>query len=299
MQKQESAGPQELEYLASLFGDPDEVVAGCVDKRIMQLGPSVIPELEKMRQREDSLEIKRILSSKILGYNAAFRVEDLKRLSAGRTAVPFTIHEGAFLISSMLNPQIRRDKFEDAFFQCSMEIHNELSDQRTAIENVGLFNHIFYHRLRFTICDQQVTTEKNAMIYEALCSRRGNPFAISLIYMMLAEDAGLPLYPLCFPGGFVPAYVEKSREMFYINIFQNGEVFQENKLKDYMIEQGMSVDHTRFLIRRPTVLLNIYLESLAYLYGNLEAGTSLDIVQKALATLGDERFLAADERQEG
>lgn len=288
----------ELEHLAELFDDPDEIVAQCVDKRIMQLGPDIIPQLEQMRRAAPEVERKRILSSRILKYNAAFRTEELRKLADREASAPFTIHEGGFIISSVLNPQITRDRYEEAFFQCACGFREELSDQRTALENMGLFNHIFFHRLRFTICDQQVTTEKNAMIYDALLSRRGNPFVIATIYMMMAEDSGLPLFPLCFPGGFVPAYVEKGRELFYINIYQNGEIFRENQLKDYMMEQGMQVDNSRFLIRRPSVLLNIYLESLCWLYGNLNAPNSAGIVQKALEALGDERFLALDDKQE-
>ena len=289
---------REIEDLAVLFDDKDEVVARCVDKRILELGHEVIPQLEELRSKNPDVDFKRLLSHRIFVYNAKFRILDLARISSGKTALPFNLYEGSFLISSMLNPQIERSQFEDAFFQCAFEFRQEISAQRTAIENMGLFNHIFFHRLRFSICDQQITTEKNAMIYEALRSRRGNPFAISIIYMMMAEEAGLPLYPLCFQGGFIPAYVEKGRELFYANIFQNGEVFNESKLKDYMLEQGMSVDHARFLIRRSTVLLNIYLESLIYLYGNLDASQSLSIAQEALTALGGERFLETNDRQE-
>ncbi|MCQ2138071.1 MAG: transglutaminase-like domain-containing protein [Bacteroidales bacterium] len=289
---------REIEDLAVLFDDKDEVVSRCVDKRIIELGREVIPQLEELRRKSQDLDFKRLLSHRIFAYNAKFRILDLARLSSGKTALPFNLYEGSFLISSMLNPQIERSQFEDAFFQCAFEFRQEISSQRTAIENMGLFNHIFFHRLRFSICDQQITTEKNASIYETLRSRRGNPFTVAIIYMMMAEEAGLPLYPLCFQGGFIPAYVEKGRELFYANLFQNGEIFNESKLKDYMIEQGMSLDHARFLIRRNTVLLNIYLESLIYLYGNLEASRSLAIAQEALNALGGERFLETNDKQE-
>ena len=289
---------EELRHLAALFDDPDEIVSACVDKRIAEMGPSVIPELERMRHNEPDTDLKRILSDRIMRYNAQFRTADLRRYAMRESSQPETLYEGCFLATSLVNPQISREMFEEAFYQCACEYQAEASDGRTAIENISVFNHIFYHRLRFTVCDQRMTVEKNAMLYDTLKSRRGNPFAIATIYMMLAEDAGLPLYPLCFPGGFVPAYIENGKELFYLNLFQNGEIFPQTRLKDYLIEQGIPFDHNKFLIRRQTVMLNIYLESLTYLYADLGDTASEYRIEKALAALGDERFLTPEDKQE-
>lgn len=289
---------QELSYLADLFDDSDEVVAACVDKRIREMGREVIPELERLRHDEPDVAKKRILSDRITRYNADLRIEDLRRLALDGSVEAYTLYEGTFLTSSMLNPQVHREQFEEAFYQCTYQYHQEASELRTAVENIGVFNHIFFHRLRFTVCDQNLTSEKNAMAYDALRSRRGNPFVIAVIYMMMAEDAGLPIFPLCFPGGFVPAYVENGRELFYINLNSNGEIFPQSRLKDYLIEQGMPFDHNQFLIRRRTVVLNVYLESLSYLYTQAGNVVMQQRIQKALAALGDERFLISDEKQE-
>lgn len=289
---------QELAYLVDLFDDSDGTVASCVDKRIREMGREVIPELERMRHDEADLARKRLISDRITQYNADLRIEDLRRLAMDGSIEAYTLYEGCFLASSMLNPQVSREQFEEAFYQCTYQYHSEASDMRTAVENIGIFNHIFFHRLRFTLCDQNITTEKNAMIYDALRSRRGNPFVIAAIYMMMAEDANLPVFPLCFPGGFVPAYVENGRELFYINLNGNGEIFPQSRLKDYMIEQGIAFDHNRYLIRRRTVVLNIYLESLSYLYGQIGNPAMQQRIQKTLAALGDERFLLSDDKQE-
>ena len=289
---------EELRHLAALFDDPDEVVSACVDNRIAQMGPSVIPLLEKMRHNEPDAAFKRLLSDRILRYNAEFRTEDLRKFALRETTQPVTLYEGCFLASSLLNPQVSREKFEEAFYQCACEFQAEAADGRTAIEEMGVFNHVFFHRLRFTVCDQNLTTEKNAMLYDTLKSRRGNPFAIATIYMMMAEEAGLPLLPLCFPGGFVPAYIEDGKELFYVNLLQNGEIVPQSRLKDYLIGQGIPFDHNRFLLRRQTVMLNIYLESLCYLYDKLEDAASQERIMKALYALGDERFLISDDKQE-
>ena len=45
-------------------------------------------------------------------------------------------------------------------------------------------------------------------------------------------------------------------------------------------------------------MLNIYLESLTYLYAGLGDTASEDRIEKALAALGDERFLTPEDKQE-
>lgn len=284
---------EELRHLVALFDDSDEVVSACVDRRIGEMGPEVIPMLEKIRHNEPDAAVKRIISDKILQYNAEFRRADLQKYALMEPTGATTLYEGCFLVSSLLNPQITRERFEEAFYQCACEFQAEESMSRTALEETGLFNHIFFHRLRFTVCDQNLTTEKNAMLYDTLRSRRGNPFAIATVYMMLAEEAGLPLLPLCFPGGFVPAYIENGKELFYINLTRNGEVFLQTRLKDYLTGQGIPFDHNHFFLRRPAVMVNIYLESLLYLYDKLGNTLSGEHTEKALSALGGERFLTS------
>lgn len=289
---------EELSFIADLFDDSDPVVRECVDRKILSMGRDVIPALEELRHRSVSVEAKRLISDKLTQYNAEFRIADLRRLAEGDAVRAFPLREGCFVVSSMLNPQIGREEFEEALYQCSCEYRQELSEQRTALENMALFNHIFFHRLRFTICDPELTDLRQASVFDTLHTRRGNPFTIACIYMMLAEEVSLPLFPLCFPGGFVPAYVEKGHELFYVNLFQNGEIFAQTHLRDYMIEQGIPFDHNRFLLRKPNVLVNIYLESLLYI--NTAAGddTTTAIVRRAIAALGGERFLETGEAME-
>lgn len=289
---------EELAFIAELFDDRDPVVRDCVDRKIIGMGKEVIPALEELRRKAGSVEAKRVISDKIMQYNAEFRIADLRRLAGADATQPYSLREGCFVVCSMLNPQISREQFEEALYQCSSEYRQELSEQRTALENVSLFNHVFFHRLRFTLCDQEMTDPRQASIFDALRSRRGNPFTIAAIYMMLAEDVALPLYPLCFPGGFVPAYVEKGRELFYLNLFNNGEIFAQTHLRDYMIEQGIPFDHNRFLLRKPNVLVNIYLESLLFIYSSTEDENMQELIQKALAALGGERFLESGETLE-
>ena len=100
-----------------------------------------------------------------------------------------------------------------------------------------------------------------------LLSRSGNPIAVSLSYFLLANAVGLPIYPLSFPGGFVPVYLdEHGKILFYLNIFKQGTIFLENTLKHFFEDMGMPYNPELLKIEQERALLKIYAEFLSFIY---------------------------------
>ena len=165
------------------------------------------------------------------------------------------------------------------------------------MENIRILNHIFFHRLKFTLYDVQLRDPKYALVSDALKDHAGNPFTLSFIYLMICQISGLPVELLCFPGGFVPAYVEHGRILFYINLYRGGELFPQDRLEQFMKATGLKIDKSAFRRRDESAMLTLYLESLLYIYSgrkNEAMGTLLD---RALTILGPERFLTIDEAE--
>ena len=114
---------------------------------------------------------------------------------------------------------------------------------------------------------------------------------------MICQISGLPVELLCFPGGFVPAYVEHGRLLFYLNLYRGGELFPQDRLEQFMKATGLKIDKSAFRRRDESAMLTLYLESLLYIYSgrkNEAMGTLLD---RALTILGPERFLTIDEAE--
>lgn len=284
----------EFDSLVELLDDRDNVVSECVRNRLRQYGPDVVRELMTLsfRQKDDSLkEMIRDTAADINSENQLRKLEELSGQGGGR----LSLFEAGFIVSSIMDPSLQRDTFEDLFLRCSSEYVAESSDQRTAVENIRIFNHIFFHRLHFAIYDVEMSELKYALISDALRTRQGNPFTVAYIYVMAAKFAGLPLEILTFPGGFVPIYVENGKELFYINVYRNGEVFLKDRLTEFVSALGLNMDVTSFKVRDDNALLTIYLESLQYICSNAgEERKSLALGQ-ALDILGSERFLSIDE----
>jgi hypothetical protein len=284
------AKDNELNNLVKLFDDPDEVVAQAVNRRMLKRGESVLYDLlameNEMPDRRDSIE------RKFYYLNTEFRISEFETyLASGQE----DLTEGFSILTSLFNPGWSKQCFYDKITQLSIDFLCELKPGvKTALENVRIFNHIFYNRLHFGVADSFSPGESLTRLDLVIESRKGNPVSVSILYFLLARVAGLNVYPLCFPGGLIPVYQESGANQFYINIFKEGEIFGEDKLKYFLKHQGFDLSFDEFSVREDNILMTIYLESMMIMYDNLGNEADASTAERALKMTGEERFLTSD-----
>jgi len=288
--------PEELEPLVALLDDRDAVVTECVNQRLAAFGPEIIRSLRNRSEREADPGRKALLVQRAKALNTDFKLAELQDYTT-RTPGPLSLFEGGWIISSMLDWTLQRERFESLFFRCSQEYLAEGSDLRTGVENIRILNHIFYHRLKFTLYDVQLREPQYALVSDVLKSRGGNPFALAFIYLMICQESGLPVELLCFPGGFVPAYVEGGKILFYINLYRSGDIFPQERLDAFLKATGLKIDPAAFRRRDESAMLTLYLESLLYIHAGRKDETMSTLLDRALTLLGPERFLTIDDSE--
>lgn len=286
--------PEELESLVALMDDRDTVVTELVNSRLASQGPEIVRSLRNRSERETDPARKALIVERAKALNNEFKLADFQDFTT-RAPGPLSLFEGSWIISSMLDWTLQRERYEDLFFRCSQAYLAEGSDQRTGVENIRILNHIFYHRLKFTLYDVQLRDPQYALVSNVLKSRGGNPFALAFIYLMICQIAGLPVELLCFPGGFVPAYVEGGKILFYINLYRGGELFPQDRLDTFMKATGLQIDKSAFRRRDESAMLTLYLESLLYIHAGRKNEKMSTLLDRALSILGPERYLTIDE----
>ena len=284
---------EELEPLIALFDDRDTVVSELVDQRLASYGPEVVRSLRNRAEREPDATRKALIVQRAQALNTEFRLADFQDFVT-RTPGPLSLFEGSWILSALFDWTLQRERYESMFYRCSQEYLNESSDQRTGVENIRILNHIFYHRLQFTLYDVQLKESRYAFLSDALRTRNGNPFTLAFIYLMICQLAGLPVELLCFPGGFVPAYVEGGKILFYINLYRGGELFPQDRLDTFLKATGLQIDKSAFRRRDESAMFTLYLESLLYVHAKKGNEALNAIIERALNCLGPERFLSID-----
>ena len=286
--------PEELEPLVALMDDRDTVVADLVDQRLRSYGPKVVRSLHNRSRREPDAARQAAIVARAQALNTEFKLADLQDFIS-RPNGPLSLFEGSWILSSLFDYTLQRERYEDLFFRCSQEYLAENSDLRTGVENIRILNHIFFHRLKFTLYDVQLRDPQYAMVGDALRSRGGNPFVLAFIYLMICQVSGLPVELVCFPGGFIPVYVEDGKVLFYINLYRGGDIFLKDRLQQFLNATGLKIDTQAFRRRNESAMLTLYLESLLYIHSARKNEKMSAVIDRALTILGPERFLTIDD----
>lgn len=282
----------ELISIVTLLDDTDDFVVNAINKRMLGRGVSILSDLEILYNREKSYKTKGLIADKMQFLSNEFVLDELGKMV--NEDYP-DLERGMYLISKLIVPDIDEIYYQDLLGVLISDLIKEITDEKTALEKMQIFNHIFYHRLLFKCGDYPITRESTTVLTSVLSSRHGIPLSISLTYFLLARCVGLEVYPMCFPGGFVPAYIEGEKILFYMDIFRDGEIFSESKLKYYLENQGVDIDTSAFEVRDDRTLLLVYLEVLHFMYSQKEDEYLTDLIGRALSLFGDDRILDSGE----
>jgi len=290
---------EELQYIIDLYGDADPAVMSAVDKYFKENGQTALSMLRATCLQELAPERKELLLRMLERYNKLYIIDRLREIAQqSASGHECCMTEAGYLLSALTDPLLSREAYLEAIMPIIMAVMAEITDQKTGIENVSLLNHIFYRRYGFSATAPFDMSLGNSLLMNVVKGKKGSPFALSLLYFIIAQGAGLPVYPLCFTGGFVPVYVENDKVLFNINVFHEGEIFVENNISKMVKSQaaamGVNVDIGEATVQRDHSILVMYLEFLQMLYANGEdAGRQMDI-DDAIEALGGKRFLTIE-----
>jgi regulator of sirC expression with transglutaminase-like and TPR domain len=279
----------ELISMLYLMGDPDVVVRDAVRSRLVERGEKAVEYLENYVSRSVAGET----GTEYIDFLSSVKCDIAKDKLALLLKEPEPVlYLGFLYISKVADPEVDEALFSQSLTSLAQEFSSELSDKKTAIENIEIFNYLFFKRYGFHHSDIRMTQPGQAMLDRVILSRGGNPVTVTLLYFLLAQAVGLPVYPLCFPGGFVPVYLEKNGNiLFYLNIFKNGNIFFENTLKQFFDEIGIPYNQEELKVEQERALLSIYAELLAFVYKNAEVNEVADRIEEVIEMMGGRRYL--------
>lgn len=232
----------EIKALIHLLDDSDKEVSEHVADKLISIGQSVIPTLEEIWQNEKEGE----LQQKIEDIIHAIQFEGLLKLfQEWATKEDADLLSGFFLVSKYYYPNLNFEDIEKQVFKIKQRIWLELNYNQTALEQVQIFNQVFYNIHRFT-CTQGSLEFNEFCLNHLLESKNGNAISIGILYQIIANDLSLPVYGvtllrhyiLCFCKRSINEFQSNHRPdkevMFYINPVNKGSIFSRNEIKEYL-----------------------------------------------------------------
>ncbi|MGJ3235125.1 transglutaminase-like domain-containing protein [Marivirga sp.] len=222
--------------LVSLLEDDDEEVNRHVEGKIMSLGSDIIPYLEE--QWENSFDPN--IQSKIEDMIHTLQFSRLKeRIRNWKEKGGESLLEGMWLISLYQYPDTELNDLNKEIEQIYYDIWVELKEDLHPYDQIKIINGALFNKLKFRANTKNFHSPNNSFLKSVLESKKGNPISLSVVYMLVAEKLGLPIYGVNLPNLFIITY--KSEEVqFYVNAFNRGLIFSKKDIDNYLANLNLT-----------------------------------------------------------
>jgi regulator of sirC expression with transglutaminase-like and TPR domain len=231
----------EINALISLLDDQDPEVFESVSNRIISYGALVIPELEHAWGDTMSPEVHNrieelihIIQFKSLKAELGEWLED----DLG------TLLDGALTVAQYIYPELDKEDVYQKLDKIRQKIWLELNNSYTPLENINIFNQVFYGILGFHGSNSENNEVHDFCINSVIDTKRGNSISLGVVYIILAQQLELPVYGVNLYRHFILAYQKNyvfdfdndnaGETIFYMNPINKGVPFQRREIKDYL-----------------------------------------------------------------
>lgn len=231
----------EINALIRLLDDEDPEVFENVTNRILSYGSEVIPELENAWSDSANIdlhgrieELIHILQFKKLKEELNLWINDDLE----------TLLDGALLVAMFQFPDLDKELAYQYVDKARQKIWLELSQGYTPLENINIFNQVFYSIIGYSGVKDENIESHDFCLNHVLESKKGNAISLGILYIVLAQQLELPIYGVNLYRHFILAYqknyvfdydLDNTRDtIFFINPINKGVPFQRREIKEYI-----------------------------------------------------------------
>ncbi|AWV98103.1 transglutaminase-like domain-containing protein [Arcticibacterium luteifluviistationis] len=221
----------EIKALVSLLEDTDEEVLSHVEQEIRNLGDDIIPYLENHWE------------TNALDTSIQKKIEDLihdlqydtftSKLIEWKTERQHDLLEGMWLVARYQYPDLEFDTLKMEINQIYFEAWLQLRDEIHPQDAIKILNNIFFDKYKFAANTKNFHSPANSLINQVLETKKGNPISLCVIYLLVAQRLGLPIFGVNLPSLFILTY-KSSQIQFYINVFNKGLIFSKKDIGTYL-----------------------------------------------------------------
>ncbi|MEE9462647.1 MAG: transglutaminase-like domain-containing protein [Bacteroidales bacterium] len=260
---------EEIQALLQLLDDPNVVVNQTVSTRILEQGPTILPDLEAAWEGSmDPMHQDRIINL-IQEIQTQYNHNQLQKWV--RTEQN-DLMKGVFLISRYQYPDLEMKELEISLDRIKKDVWLELNNNLTALEKVRILNHIIYDVHGFTKNTKNFYSPQNSFINQVLETGKGNPISLALVYSIIAQRLNLPIFGVNLPKNFILAYKDvlvTEDILLYINPYNRGAVLGRREIEYFLKQQKIEPQESHFrpcsnldiLVRVLQNLINAYHKS--------------------------------------
>ncbi len=259
-----------VQALISLLDDPDETVFNTVEEELLKEDVGVVIDLERAWEISQNDVFQRRVEN-IIHTLQLKDVQSLMRkwLDEGGTDLFY----GVFLVAKYQYPELDFNELNDKINALRKDIWLELNNHLTSLEKVRIINHVMFDVHKYSRSNGNFFAPQNSFINEVMNTKKGNPISLCIIYSVVAQRLGLPIYGVNLPKNFILCYLDenvlqqssplqRNKVLFYINPVNKGSVLGRSEIEYFVKQQNLAFQNSYFepcnnidIVKR--VLLNL------------------------------------------
>ncbi len=133
----------------------------------------------------------------------------------------YELETGALLLSRTVNVDLDVGACCMQLEAMARRCRELIAEPATAREKCRVLNRVLFHEQGLRANTDNYTDPLNSHLDQVLTRRKGIPLSLSIVYLLVAERAGLSLEPVGLPGHFLVGCYEEA-EPFFIDPFNSG-----------------------------------------------------------------------------
>ncbi|HEV8512937.1 MAG TPA: transglutaminase-like domain-containing protein [Cyclobacteriaceae bacterium] len=223
---------KELKALVSLLDDDDQQIISHVEGKILSIGKTVIPFLEREWESNLNPSVQSRIEELIHTLQYDLLRERLKNWYAGKD---HDLLEGMWILATYQYPDLELEKLKQELEQIYYETWLEFRPDLYAFDQIKVINSVLFNKLKFGANTKNFHSPGNSMINVVLESRKGNPITLCVIYLLVAQKLKLPVHGVNLPNLFILTYKDDNHQ-FYVNAFNRGLIFSKQDIENYINE---------------------------------------------------------------
>lgn len=229
----------ELNALISLLDEPSNPVFDKIKEKILFYGIDAIPLLEDAWDNSFDNNIQ----SRIEEIIHSIQISNLKaELVNWKENNRLDLLEGFYLVSKYQYPDLDYNNMKAQVARIEKDIWLELNSNLTALEKVKVINHVLFDINRFTGNKTNIDAPQNLFLNNLLETRKGNHLSLGILYIVLSQKLGIPIFGVNLPQHFILSYMDEvagekimmedeNEVLFYVNPFNKGAVFTKREIE--------------------------------------------------------------------
>lgn len=229
----------DLQAMISLLDDTDTEVVSIIENNIKNLGSAAIPVLEKEWENNG---LNPILQQRIENLMHEMHLSNLTdEFKNWKNSNNNDLMTGLWLISKYQYPDLKIENLQDEIKKIQMEVWLKTEDKMHPNDVVRVLNQVVFEEFKFEPNVKNFHSPSNSMFNLVLSQKKGNPVALSCLFILLAQRLDLPIYGVNLPNLFVLIF-DYPGYRFFLNPFNRGQVFLEKDIDDYLKQMNIQPD---------------------------------------------------------